>query len=148
MPYIIQGNVIIDDGTTLAIEPGVVVKFDSSGKLTVQGTLDAHRENTTTRTIYFTSIKDDDADGRDTNNDGASSGVAGNWDIIVIDSNANGTISYAVIKYGGATTGYARSNLYVSGGTLDADHAEIAYENLTDWMFPLEREHKSVIHSQ
>ncbi len=51
-PYLIQGSVMIPDGTTLSIEPGVNVNFQGSYKLYIQGRLLAL--GNATDTIYFT----------------------------------------------------------------------------------------------
>ncbi|MCD4696717.1 MAG: hypothetical protein K8S16_10810, partial [Bacteroidales bacterium] len=38
-PYLIQGSILIEDGETLSIEPGVTVEFEGSYKLLVLGQL-------------------------------------------------------------------------------------------------------------
>lgn len=52
-PYIVTSNVIVDSGYTLAIEPGVVVKFDGGKAIQINGTLSAR--GTTQNNIVFTS---------------------------------------------------------------------------------------------
>lgn len=51
-PYLIQGSIMIADGTTLTIEPGVIVNFQGAYKLLVLGRLLAI--GTTIDTISFT----------------------------------------------------------------------------------------------
>jgi RHS repeat-associated protein len=98
-PYIITG-ITISSGTTLTIEPGTIVKFDSSG-LIVRGTLLAN--GTSQDKIIFTSIKDDSYGG-DTNNDGsATSPAPGNWTAIDFVSSSASSVGNSIIKYGGAT---------------------------------------------
>lgn len=41
-PYIVTGNTLVNNGVTLTIEPGVVVKFDSTKALQINGTLVAN----------------------------------------------------------------------------------------------------------
>ena len=52
-PYIVTGNVLVMEGITLTIEPGVEVRFDASKALQVNGTLVAR--GTATDSIRFTS---------------------------------------------------------------------------------------------
>jgi len=57
IPYIVS-NVTISEGVTLTIDPGTIVKFQSTGSnLTVNGALSA--EGTEESPIIFTSLKDD-----------------------------------------------------------------------------------------
>ena len=51
-PYLVQGSIMIPDGQTLAIEPGVRVEFQGTYKLLVLGRLLAI--GTATDTIVFT----------------------------------------------------------------------------------------------
>lgn len=55
-PYIITGNIIVQSGVTLSIEPGTLVKFDSLKAMTIQGTLIA--QGTEANPITFTSNAD------------------------------------------------------------------------------------------
>jgi len=52
-PYIVQGTVNIQEGTTLTIEPGVVIRFAPSASMVVYGALTA--AGTPLETILFTS---------------------------------------------------------------------------------------------
>lgn len=52
-PYVVTDTVTISNGVTLAIQPGVVVKFDAGKSLIVRGRLDA--TGTLTKPILFTS---------------------------------------------------------------------------------------------
>ena len=66
-PYVVTGNVTVNTGSTLRIEPGTIVKFRRSGlRLIINGILDA--QGTPTSPIYFTSERDDSVGG-DTNGD-------------------------------------------------------------------------------
>ena len=52
-PYIATGNILINEGVTLTIEPGVVVKFDSEKTLQIRGEFIA--QGTSDNKITFTS---------------------------------------------------------------------------------------------
>ena len=60
-PYVVTGNVILDSGYTLTIQPGVIVKFDSLKCLQVGGTLTAI--GTSGSPITFTSNQPNPAPG-------------------------------------------------------------------------------------
>ena len=71
-PYVLNGQIPVQPGVTLTIEPGTVVKgLNSTSLLEVSGTLVA--QGTAQAPIIFTSYADDSAGG-DTNNDGAATG--------------------------------------------------------------------------
>lgn len=85
-PYIVTGHVLVNQGVTLTIEPGVEVKFSDDTYLRVDGTLVAR--GTAADKIIFT-----------TNN---STPTAGDWDSIKFTDTSNDSkciISYAEIKY-------------------------------------------------
>jgi len=52
-PYVVTGNILVMEGVTLTIQPGVEVRFDASKALQVNGTLVAR--GTVTDSIRFTS---------------------------------------------------------------------------------------------
>src|SRR3989344_7857650 len=56
-PYVVESSITILANTTLTIEPGVIVKFNSTG-LSVFGSI--HAEGTDAEPIYFTSYYDDE----------------------------------------------------------------------------------------
>ena len=141
-PCVIQGVLTIPSGTTLAIDPGVVIKFAyQSSELIVNGILNAN--GTASQPIYFTFIKDDSVGG-DTNNDGSATVPAPrDWRDIVINPGAIANFNYSTIGYGGdggaglivnggslslsnsrLTQNYYR-NLYVASGTVDITSSEI-----------------------
>ena len=105
IPYVVssrvgENTVIVATGTTLTIEPGVVVKFlfDIS-RILVYGILDAN--GTASQPIFFTSLRDDSVGG-DTNNDLAVTvPVAGDWNQIGSEAGGTINISHGIIRFGG-----------------------------------------------
>ena len=57
VPYIIGGDLTVDDGDTLTLEAGTQLKFERDTSLTVNGSLKA--TGTLSHPIYFTSFQDD-----------------------------------------------------------------------------------------
>lgn len=54
-PYIVKGNILIQNGATLTIEPGVEVRFDGAYSIQIEGEFKA--QGTPTKRIVFTSNK-------------------------------------------------------------------------------------------
>jgi nitrous oxidase accessory protein NosD len=108
-PYLITGNVLIADGTTLTIEPGVEVIFQDHFKFDVKGTILA--EGTESDSILFT----------------AADHEVG-WNRILFNStpatNDSSKFSYCIIEYGnspdngGAFYIYYSRNLTISNSTI------------------------------
>jgi hypothetical protein len=130
--YFISGNIEITTGDTLTIEPGTIIKFDTStaSSLTVNGTLIAvgnAGDDHSLGEIFFTSSKDDSLLGLDTNSDGNStSPTAGDWGGIVIGSGGSATFNLAVVRYAGAT-GTAEAEVYNDGGTLTVENSDFVH---------------------
>jgi len=82
-PYIVTGDVIVDNGTTLTIEAGVTVKFDGLYSLIVNGTLIAI--GSTNQPILFTSNQ--------------STPAKGDWNRVRLHGK-NNTMDYCEISYG------------------------------------------------
>ena len=126
IPYFVDlGGVHVDSGATLTIAPGVVVKFQQpsgynySSYVRVYGTLVAN--GTATQPITFTSYRDDTALG-DTNGDGsATTPAAGDWAGIRFEAGSTGSISNAVIRYGGGGAYYGPSFAALDIGTEAAN---------------------------
>lgn len=129
--------VTVAAGATLTIQPGVIVKFGgtcpgcgaNSVALRVDGTLVA--SGTSAQPVVFTSFADD-AHGGDTNNNGASSGAAGDWYGLVFNSGSQGQLSNAYIAYAGSGTfnagtdmGYGRAQVDVRGGDLQLTNSTV-----------------------
>ncbi len=108
-PYIVTGDIIVDNGTSLTIEAGVTVKFDGHYSLIVNGTLNA--TGTTGQPILFTSNQ--------------SSPGKGDWHRIRLQG-TNNTIDYCEISYGnyplyimGENTNNNISNCMIHNNTGD-----------------------------
>ena len=118
-PYIVTGNLSVQSGATLNIQPGTTVKFDSSKVLAVQGTLVA--QGTAASPIAFTS--------------NLTSPAKGDWGYIhfadpstdaAFDGDGNYTggsiIQYAVIKYAGGASVSWRGALHIEDSSPFIDH--------------------------
>lgn len=127
LPYVISG-LLIENGSTLTLEPGVIIKFEGGSSLEVNGILNV--EGTPGNPVYFTSIKDDSVGG-DTNNDGNfTSPSVGNWENITVSSGGVLNLNYSIVRYGGrnvhwSTSGHA--NIYNRGGEINIGTSSISH---------------------
>ncbi len=114
--YILTSTMTVGAAGSLTIQPGVVVKPKAGVSILVQGSLTMDGTSNPDSQIVFTSFKDDNyGDPNDTNNDGSiTSPARGDWGQIEFQNGSTGSVSYAVIKFGGATT---------SEGILRCDNA-------------------------
>ncbi|MEJ2195414.1 MAG: hypothetical protein P8X73_11230, partial [Ignavibacteriaceae bacterium] len=85
-PYIVTCNVLVPDGQTLSIEPGVIIKFNLEKILQVDGTLIA--EGTAGNEIKFTY------------NNSVPGG--GDWDEIYFMQSENSILNYCIIEHAGS----------------------------------------------
>jgi hypothetical protein len=107
--YFLLDDVTVFIGNTLTVNPDVIVKFANHKRLTVDGALRVL--GTETNPVYFTSYRDDTIGG-DTNGDGASNGIQGDWyDIRFTNTSddAKSIIDHTVIRYGGDSFSTNRS---------------------------------------
>ena len=129
-PYVVTGSVLVSEGATLTIEPGVIVKLESAKGIQIDGMLVVR--GTEVKPIVLTSIRDDSFGG-DTNGDGDLTLPAqGDWNELLLtnlsvdavcDSNGNylggSVIENAKILYGG---GKADSGIQAALHTVYSSH--------------------------
>ncbi len=122
-PYIVTDDVTVNEGGTLTIDPGVVVKFVwHYCNLIVNGTLIA--EGTAGDPIYFTS-DDDHTVGGET---GTGNPAPGSWGSLQFTSSSTGNVlDHTIVRYGGIGWG---QNVLVNTTDVTITNNTIAY---SDW---------------
>ncbi len=124
-PYQLTGDVIVNPGVTLTIEPGVVVKGgvgdDTTIELKIQGHLEAIGESA--YPITFTSFQD--------------SGV-GQWAGLVFDD-GTGNLQHTVVRYGGGdVNAEVQSNIAIVNvltGIVSIQSSDVRVDNLNAGTF-------------
>ena len=110
-PYVLTTDIVVTNGVTLTIEPGVMVRGEGSVQLEIRGHLQA--VGLVTRPITFTSVADN-----------APHTWAG-----LLFKGGTGELSHAIVRYGGdvldGVPGDLRSNIAV----LDVLTGEVRIEN-------------------
>ncbi len=101
--YIIWDSLRINNGDTLIIEPGVILRFDSAATFQIHGLLKA--EGTQSDSIYFTSA--------------LLPQQPGDWDGIHFyeDADSNCIISYSFVKYA-TIIGFSNTQLVFNNNTV------------------------------
>jgi parallel beta-helix repeat protein len=106
--YLLEQDLVVESGTNLSFDPGVVMKFRSAGiQIDVEGSLTA--EGTISENIIFTSLKDDNyGNPNDTNNDGNGTAPANrDWSHLNFLPSADDpacVLDYCWLGYGGTTS--------------------------------------------
>ncbi|MBF0384615.1 MAG: right-handed parallel beta-helix repeat-containing protein, partial [Candidatus Omnitrophica bacterium] len=119
-PYIVTGNVTVNSGVTLTIEPGVEVKFDGLYNLDTYGVLRA--VGTTESRIKFISNK--------------ASPVAYDWGSIVIRSSSS-VIDYTEIRHGGSGVYIASNSARVANSIIENNINGIYTDREGSYTYPV-----------
>lgn len=103
--YVLLTDMTINSGTSINVEPGVVIKVNSCSFFVDGG---FKTDGTATNKVVFTSLKDDnEGNPLDSNGDGnATTPVAGDWGSIKYRSTSDDAyclLNYASVKYAGTT---------------------------------------------
>ncbi len=112
--WVRKSNTSVNSGVTLTIRPGVIVKFASNVRMTVNGTIVANGKADSL--IVFTSDRDDPYGG-DTNGDGGNTIPGrGNWDMVWLNGGGNNSsvLQHCVFRFGGSS---GNGNVRVDGRT-------------------------------
>ncbi len=101
LPYILGGNLTVGASAQLTIHPGTLLKMAVNTDLFIDGTLRLIGQES--KPVVFTSFKDDSRGG-DTDGNGATSGVPGDWGGIQFrdpSNDAGSVIEYSEFHFGG-----------------------------------------------
>jgi len=128
-PYVVRGGVTVSPGVTLTVEPGTIIKFDSSASISMSASSTLNATGLLRAKIYFTSFKDDSIGG-DTNGDGnATSPAPGDYYGFYFNAGSTGSFDNVVIKYGG-NYDCCWNNYYgaikVLGGNVSVKNSELS----------------------
>ncbi|MAE67139.1 MAG: hypothetical protein CMJ18_23000, partial [Phycisphaeraceae bacterium] len=94
------GNISVEQGATLGIDPGEVIKFRSGDFLEIDGTLNAI--GTPADPIVLTSEHDDEAGGDSNHNGDATVPLRGHWEALYLDSlSAGSTLRFVEVRFAG-----------------------------------------------
>ncbi len=119
-------TVSVNQGVTLTLSPGAIVKFMSETGLFVDGNIVAN--GTTEDQIHFTSYKDDSVGG-DSNEDGNTSSPApGDWAEIWLYGTGNLNLDHAIVRYGGGSLSWEHGTImaYLTSSPSDGVTASIS----------------------
>lgn len=128
--YQVSGDISIAPGVTLTIEPGAIIKFDTStsSSLTVEGTLNAEGTPNASgdlNEIFFTSFEDDLIGGDTNANASSTAPSASDWGGIFISSGGSATFEHSILRYGGG--GSAAALIHNNGGSLILSTSTVVY---------------------
>jgi uncharacterized repeat protein (TIGR01451 family) len=128
--YLVSGVSTVNAGVTLTVQPGTVIKFQTSGstrgRLVVNGTLLA--QGTSGSNVIFTSIHDDSFGGDSNHNGGATWPNNGDWDGLAFTNSSGNMLDYALIYYGGTSSSAAGVN--VTSSNVSISNSAVRYSGL------------------
>lgn len=114
------GQLTIASGSTLTVEPGVVMKFSGYDHIAINGALIA--EGSSEQKIIFTSINDDSAGGDTNNNGNATVPGKSDWTGIFFTSSNGNSLQFCEFRYSAPYYGGIQNEAVVkfinSGGTM------------------------------
>ncbi len=96
---LVNSNITIQEGASLTVKPGTVVKFNDNIGLWVNGRLNA--QGLATAPIYFTDWRDDNVGGDANGDSNASASGADWWRAIFVQNAGVADLQWATIRYGG-----------------------------------------------
>ena len=115
--YLLRNTLQVNGGTTLTVQPGVTLYFESGSVMNVYGTLDA--VGTSSQPITFTSV----------------TGQAGTWDGIYGGGGGTVDLTYATVSGGGQAWGYRGwccwYYAYWNGGDINVEGATVSLDYVT-----------------
>lgn len=128
-PYIVTGNVTINNGVTLTVDPDVIVRFNSGRYLYVYGALNAN-------SATFTSYRDSTG----------GSPSPGDWRAIYINNDGTANLTNCTVSYGnpniyvyngaltfsgGTVKNSSYRNIQLRNGTVNIDNSSLYFDNPT-----------------
>lgn len=132
IPYLIENQLTSGLGSTLTLQPGLIVKFAASGRINVQRAFDAEGGTPRDSMIVFTSI-DDDFHGGDTDNNGTEfEPYPGSWSGVHVEGTAiDSEVRFrnCVFRYGGSGGG-TNGALHVINSSPSVDSCLFAYNQV------------------
>ncbi|HIA02411.1 MAG TPA: right-handed parallel beta-helix repeat-containing protein, partial [Myxococcales bacterium] len=120
--YQVNGSLIMQTGTTMTVDPGVTMKFESNGRLTIKGNLDA--QGTASQRIGFTSHRDDRLGGDLDLNGYGGTPANGDWQGLYLADGVDGgtVLDYVAIRYGGLVD----AGLYADRTDFSISNSEVS----------------------
>ena len=127
IPYAVAGKLIVPEGKTLNIKPGVILKFsDRHSGIVVEGKLTAIGNNSDNEKIIFTSLKDDQYFGDTNNNKDASLPSPGDWDkIYFAPTSKDSKLRNIIVKYAGGGVQYPSAGIEIEKSGIDLENSLI-----------------------
>ncbi|TLX73274.1 T9SS type A sorting domain-containing protein [Labilibacter sediminis] len=131
--YLMLGRVIIPEGMTLTIDPGIVIKgINYNDRIIVKGVLKLDGKTEEGR-ITITSVEDDNfGNPADTNKDGTQTDPAiGDWGGIMFEgtsSDAECIVNYTRLQYARMPSSYYNTR-YIHGATISMENASPQISN-------------------
>ncbi len=127
-PYLVTHNILVPEGVTLTIEPGVVVKFDGNYYIHIEGTFVA--DGTEDNRITFTSNRENPQ--------------PGDWDKIRFtdsstdwDGNRGSVIRYTILEYSGGGGQPAPAAITMQGASPLIENNEVShFQDAFIWAIP------------